>query len=118
MSEPEIRTSYQSLKAIPEKHWHVLHHMWEDRDLDGAHEAENIIEFLEKETPGGFVGILANDSVYPSCDSWETGHYNCELYDGNWYTVLISKKIWNEYKSKVEAADQKWKDDHKCKVGA
>lgn len=116
MSEPTIRTSYESLSAIPDEHKRVLHSMYEDNDLDGAEEAEQLIEWLEQETPGSFVGILANDSTLPGCDSWETNHYNCEYYSPYWYTVLIPKKIWDEYEDRVKAKDQEWKHAHKCRI--
>src|SRR5712664_940173 len=118
MAEPTIRTSYQSLKAIPDEHQRVIHSMYEDRDLEGAEEAEELIEWLEQEAHGSFVGILANDSVHPACDTWKTEHYHCELYDGNWHTVLVPKKIWDEYKPQVKAGDQAWKDAHRCRVGS
>lgn len=116
MAEPTIRTSYQSLKVIPNEHKRVLHSMYEDRDLDGAREAEELIEFLEQEAPGMFVGILANDSVHPACNSWEREHYHCELYDRNWYTVLVPKKIWDECEDRIKAKDQEWKDANQCKL--
>jgi len=116
MAEPTIRISYQSLKAIPDEHKRVLHSMYEDNDLDGAGEAEELIEWLEKEMPGSFVGILANDSVTPGCDTWAQEHYHCELYAPHWYTVLVPKKIWDEYKPLVEEADKAWKAKNQCKM--
>jgi hypothetical protein len=111
-----IRTSYESLKVIPDEHKRVLHSMYEDNDLDGAHEAESAIDFIEKEVPGTFVGIMANDSVSPPCAYTEDNHFPCDYYAEEWYTVLVSKKIWDEYKSQVEAKDQEWKDAHQCKL--
>jgi len=111
-----IRISYQSVQVIPQEHRRLLHSMYEDNDLDGAQLPEHLIEWLEQETPGMFVGVLANDSTMPGCDSWETNHYNCEYYNPWWYTVLISKKIWDEYEDRVKAKDQEWKDAHQCKL--
>lgn len=110
-----IETSHESLRVIPSEHVRILHNMYEDNDLDGAETAKDLIDFLEEEAPGSFVGILANDSVHATCDSWEPDHYNCEYYSPYWYTFLISKKIWDEHADRVEAADQAWKDSHGCK---
>lgn len=107
--EELIRISHQSLEVIPSINKFTLHAMYED--TDGAENAEAYIEFLEREAPGIFVGILANNSVSQNC-----GHYKCDHYDEYWYTILISKTIWEQYKEQVEAADLKWKHEHGCKL--
>jgi hypothetical protein len=111
-----IRTSHASLVAIPAEHKYLLHSMSEDNDLEGAEEAENIIAFLEEQTPGMYVGILANDSVSPGCDGWKREHYHCERYARMWYTFLISKAVWEQYKEAVEAKHKEYLYDHRCKV--
>jgi hypothetical protein len=111
-----IRASYQAVQVIPQEHRRLLHTSYEDNDLDGVYEAEAMIGFLEKEVPGSFVGILANNSVSPPCAYTADGHYPCDYYDEYWYTVLISKKVWDEYEERVMAKDQEWKDAHQCKL--
>ena len=118
MAEPSIRVSRQALSVIPSDRIRAIHTMYEDNDLGGAEKAEDLIAFLEQEAPGAFVAILANDSVTPSCvnGSGNLDHFHCDHYEPYWHTCLVSKKIWDEYKSQVEAKDKEWKDAHKCKL--
>lgn len=112
-----IRTSYQSLAVIPSTHQFLMHKMYEDNDLDGAQQAERVIDFLAKEASETFVGVLANDSVSPPCVlAGEYDHFSCDFYEPYWYTVLIASSVWEQYKGAVEAADLAWKDAHGCKV--
>jgi len=116
-----IRVSYEAVQVIPQEHRKLLHTSYEDNDLEGCYKAEEMVDFLEKEAPGSFVGIMANNSVSPDCctiDGLMSDHFPCDYYDELWYTVLITKKIWDEYKPQVEAKDQEWKDAHKCKLEA
>ena len=109
-----IRTSYVSLHAIPEGYWYIMHQMYEDSDLDGANEVEAAFDFIEKQVPGSFVGILANDSVTPPCCNSE-GHYHCDHYNPYWYTVLVAAPIWEQYKAQVEAKHQAYVNTHQCR---
>jgi hypothetical protein len=111
-----IRISHASLAVIPVEHRLTIHSMYEDNDLDGAEHAEKIVDFIEQETPGSFVAILANDSVTPGCIDKDYEHYTCDHYVPYWYTVLIASSIWEQYKGAVLAKDQEWKDAHGCKV--
>lgn len=114
-----IRVSYKAIEVIPQEHRRTLHTSYEDNDLEGCYEAERFIEWLQQEMPESFVGIMANNSVRPECCTIEGlmgDHFPCDYYDELWYTVLIPKKIWDEYKSQVEKADQAWKDAHQCKL--
>lgn len=115
-----IRISYQAVRVIPQEHRRLLHTSYEDNDLDGVYRAEEMIAFLQKEASGSFVGIMANNSVSPDCctvDGLMGNHFPCDYYDEYWYTVLISKRIWDEYEVQVREADRKWKDAHQCKLG-
>lgn len=107
---------HEAMAVIPEKHKHVLHSMYEDSDLDGSREAERLIEFLEQEAPGSFVGVLANSCYRPGCDTWVSEHFHCEVYDPTWTTILIAKPIWQQYEEQVKAAEQKFQQEHGCKL--
>lgn len=110
------RISHAALAVIPEEHQFLMHSMYEDSDLEGARQAEALFDFIEQEHPGHFVGILANDSVTPPCCNAE-GHYNCDFYEPDWYTVLVPASTWKEYQGAVWAKDQEWKQAHGCKEG-
>src|SRR2546430_5881262 len=111
-----IRVSYQSVQVIPQEHRFLMHRMYEDNDLDGAYAAEKMFEFIEKEAGETFVAVMANDSVSPPCAYVADEHFPCDYYDEYWYTVLVSKKIWDEYEERIKARDQEWKDAHQCKL--
>ena len=108
------RVSHAALAVIPEEHQFLMHSMYEDSDLDGASQAEEVFDFLNKEDPGRFVIILANDSVSPPCCN-SKGHYHCDYYAPYWYTTLVAKPVWEQYKDTVLAKDQEWKQAHQCK---
>ncbi len=110
-----IRVSRASLDAIPVEHRFSLHEMYEDSDLDGANQAEGTFDFIEKQAPGQFVIVLANDSVTPPCCNAEM-HYPCDYYDPYWYTVLIATPVWERYEKAVMAKDAAWKAAHGCKL--
>lgn len=114
MAELE-RTSWTSLSVIPEDKRLLMHRMYEDSDLVGADTSEAVVDFLNAQTPGLYIGILANDSVTPPCCNQEL-HYECDFYEPYWYTILVSKATWDEYKEAVIAKDQEWKSTHGCKL--
>lgn len=112
-----IRVSHEALKAIPVEHQKVLHRMYEDNDVPGADDAEDIFNFIERQAPGTFVLVLANDSVSPPCTT-EQMHFHCDHYAPYWYTVLIPADKWEMCKADVMRQDQLWKDAHACRVVA
>lgn len=110
-----LRTSYDSLLAIPEEHRYLAHQMYEDSDLSGAKQAEHLFDLCEMLVPGQIVGILANDSVYPPCSNDGPAHYHCDFYQPDWYTVFVAASIWEQYKDDVLIRDQQWRNAHGCK---
>lgn len=64
-----LRFPHEAVAVIPDTHKHILHSMYEDSDLDGSRQAERLIDFLEQEAPGSFVGVLANSCYRPGCDT-------------------------------------------------
>ncbi len=108
-----LRMSRAALDAIPEEYRYPAHQMYEDSDLDGAKQAERLFDLCEMLVPGQLVGFLANDSVNPEC--WKDGHFNCDYYAPDWYTVFVSTATWNKYKDAVMAKDAEWKAAHQCR---
>lgn len=105
-----IRTSCYSLSIIPVESRYTLHRMYEDSDSDGADDAEQLVDFLESQTPGVYVAVQGNDSVGNTC------HYPCDYYDPYWHIILIPAKVWEEHKDEVKRLDQEWQDSHGCKM--
>jgi hypothetical protein len=110
-----IRISHVAIQEIPQEHRRLLHKMYEDNDLEGAEEAGELINFLEQEAPGSFVGFEANDSVAPPC-AYTEGHYPCDYYAPMWFVILVSAVVWEQYKDAVMKKEQEYKDSHKCKI--
>ena len=109
------RVSYAALAVIPQEKQYLAHSMYEDNDLKGAEKAEALCDYLEQEMPGQIIGILANDSVTPPCCN-QKFHYDCDFYAPHWFTVLVSKATWDEYRDAVMVKDQEWKAKHGCKA--
>ena len=112
-----LRHSYTAIvNSIPDYHMRMLHIMYEDQDLHGRTEAEDLITYIEEQDPGTFIGILADDTVSPPCVS-EQGHYPCQHYDEYTYIFLISTARWEQYKEIVYQRDKEHQKQHQCKVG-
>jgi hypothetical protein len=110
-----IRVSHVAIQEVPVEHRHLLHKSYEDNDLEGADQAEELLDFLVKEVPESFVGVLANDSVSPPC-AYIEGHYHCDYYAPYWFTILISTAVWEQYKEAVLKKDQEHKNNYQCRV--
>lgn len=101
--------------AIPvESRWQLIS-MYEDRDLEGHEAAEELVAFLERATPGLYVGLLVNSCHNPGCDLTQKEHYGCEVYDPIWDIVLVPKAIWEQSLAKREEALEKFKEDNRCR---
>lgn len=101
--------------VVPEHGRHALHRMYQDNDVDGARRAEALLEFLQQEIPGSFVGVLANNSVTPPCCNAE-GHYPCSFDDPYWTTYLFSRETYERYREQIIQEDVKWQESHGCKL--
>ena len=110
-----IRVSNVALEAIPAEDRFLAHQMYEDIDIDGANKVEATFDFIERKCPGLLVAILANDSVTPRCCSAE-GHFPCDFYAPDWYTVFILRADWVQYQAAVMARDALHKAAHQCKI--
>lgn len=140
-----IRVQREVLEAaIPvEQRW-MLHWMYEDNDLEGAYNAEEVAAALEhatpesidalatngtldemedreelltflKKFPAPFVGILVNSCHSPGCNPAQEEHFHCELYDPYWETVIVPRAVWEQSRQQREEALGKFKEENGCR---
>lgn len=86
----------------------LLHSMWEDNDLDGAEEAEEILGLIERFYPGRFVVLDTGDYFTVPFDQENPGF---ETYDARYCLYVLTKENFAAIKDELFRVDAEWREE-------